>query len=53
VKKARRTPLKKLRTTLPDPITGAREKNNYFSEMCSGSEAGSYSRLEDFCVTQL
>ena len=23
-------------------------ENNYFSEMCSGSEAGSYSRLIDF-----
>jgi len=23
-------------------------KNNYFTEMCSGSEAGSYSRLTDF-----
>ena len=23
-------------------------ENNYFTEMCSGSEAGSYSRLIDF-----
>jgi len=28
-------------------------KNNYFTEMCSGSEAGSYARLIDFCITQL
>ena len=25
----------------------------YFTEMCSGSEAGSYLRLIDFCITQL
>jgi len=25
-----------------------RSKNNYSTEMCSGSEAGSYSRLRDF-----
>ena len=28
-------------------------KNNYFTEMCSGSEAGSYLRLMGFCITQL
>ena len=28
-------------------------KNNYFSNTCSGSEAGSYSRLVDFCITEL
>ena len=28
-------------------------KNNYFTEMCSDSEAGSYSRLIDFVITQL
>ena len=27
--------------------------NNYVTEMCSGSEAGSYLRLIDFCITQL
>ena len=27
-------------------------KNNYFTEMCSGSEAGSYLRLIEFCITQ-
>ena len=27
--------------------------NNYFTEMCSGSEAGSYVRLIDFYITQL
>ena len=26
---------------------------NYFTEMCSGSEKGSYLRLIDFCITQL
>ena len=26
-------------------------KNNYFAEMCSGSEGGSYLRLVDFCIT--
>ena len=30
-----------------------RFKNNYFSEMSSGSEEGLFSRLVDFCVTQL
>jgi len=28
-------------------------KNNYFTEMCSGSQAGSYLRLIDSCITQL
>ena len=28
-------------------------KNSYFTEMCSGSETGSYLRLIDFCITQL
>jgi len=28
-------------------------KNNYFTEMCSGFEAGSYLRTIDFCITQL
>ena len=28
-------------------------KNNYFTEMFSGSEEGSYSRLIDFCIHQL
>ena len=26
---------------------------NYFTEMCSGSEAGSYVRFIDLCITQL
>jgi len=30
----------------------SRFKNNYFTEKCSGSEAGSYLRLIDFCITQ-
>ena len=32
---------------------GLRFKNNYFTEMCSVSEAGSYLRLIDLCITQL
>jgi len=28
-------------------------KNNHFTEVCSGSEAGSYLRLVDSCITQL
>ena len=31
----------------------AQFKNNYFTEMCSGYEEGSYLRLKDFCITQL
>jgi hypothetical protein len=27
-----------------------RVANNYFTEMCSGSEAGSFLRLIDFCI---
>ena len=26
--------------------------SNYFTQMCRGSEAGSYLRLIDFCITQ-
>ena len=29
------------------------KENNYSTEMCSGSEAGSYLSLTDFCITQL
>ena len=29
------------------------QKDDYLTEMCSGSEEGSYSRPIDFCVTQL
>ena len=32
---------------------GSQFKNNYYTEMCSGSEEGSYLRLIDFCITQL
>jgi len=28
-------------------------ENNYSTQMCSGSEEGSYARLIDFCITQL
>ena len=31
----------------------AQFKHNYFAEMCSGSEEGSYLRLIDLCITQL
>jgi len=31
----------------------AQFKNNYFTQMCSGSKAGSYVRLIDSCITQL
>ena len=34
-------------------LEGQRHKNNHFTEMCSGSEAGSYFRLIDSCITQL
>ena len=37
-------------------VNPAREKQieeKYFQEFCSGSEAGSYLRLRDFCITQL
>jgi len=34
-------------------IYSSQFKNNYFTEMCSGSEAGSYLRLIDFGITQL
>jgi len=30
-----------------------RFKNNYFTEMCSSSEEGSYLRRIDICITQL
>ena len=30
-----------------------RFKNNYFAEMCSGSEEGSYLRLIDVCITRI
>ena len=32
---------------------GGPGENTYFTEMCSGSEAGSYLRLIDLCITQL
>ena len=33
---------------MPPPVGRAGDRNNYFTEMCSGSEAGSYLRLIDF-----
>ena len=32
----------------PRPLPARKFENNYFTEMCSGSEEGSYSRLIDF-----
>jgi len=40
----------------PKPCTdrfSSRFENNCFTSMCSGSEAGSYVRLIDVCITQL
>ena len=34
-------------------VKSSQFKNNYFTEMCSGSEAGSYLMLIDSCITQL
>ena len=31
----------------------SRSSADHFTEMCSGSEAGSYLRLIDLCITQL
>ena len=33
--------------------TGLTARNNNFTEVCSGSEAGSYLRLIDVCIAQL
>jgi len=35
------------------PVTSVMVFLPPFAEMCSGSEAGSYLRLIDFCITQL
>jgi len=35
------------------PVGDTSFENNYFTEMCSGSEAGSYLKLIYFCITQL
>ena len=34
-------------------LNSSQIENNYFTEMCSGSEEGSYLRLIDFYITQL
>ena len=34
-------------------VPGSQFKNNYFAEMCGGSEEGSYLRRIDFCITQV
>ena len=43
-------PRQPLAAPVPDHVSapGSQFKNNYFTEMCSGSEAGSYLRLIDF-----
>jgi len=33
--------------------TSSQLENNHFTEMCCGTEAGSYLRLTDSCITQL
>ena len=35
------------------PVTELVQNQIQFTEMCSGSEAGSYLRLLDSCITQL
>ena len=35
------------------PCFSSQLENNYLAEMCSGSEASSYLRLIDLCITQL
>ena len=37
----------------PHQVQGPPHKNNHFTDMCSVSEAGSYLRLIDSCITQL
>ena len=34
-------------------VESFQSENKYFTEMCSGSEAGSYLRFIDLCITQL
>jgi len=41
-------PRDNLRPSVDTPL-----KNNHFTERCSGSEAGSYLRRIDLCITQL
>jgi len=40
-------------TVHPHPRHSSQFKNNHFTEMCNGSEVGSYLRLIDSCTTQL
>ena len=40
-------------TTYTSHLGAALALKNYFTEVCSGSEAGSYSRSIDSCITQL
>ena len=41
------------RTRFPPGAVLEQFENNYFTEMCSSSEEGSYLRLIDFCITHL
>ena len=47
IKKPRRRSLR------PGLWNSSQFKNNHFTEMCSGTEAGSYVRRIDSCITQL
>ena len=38
---------------VPNNLTVSIDSGSALTEMCSGSEAGSYLRLKDFCITQL
>ena len=40
-------------TQVDTAVRHSSQFKNYFTEMCSGSEAGSYFRCIDFCITQL
>ena len=48
---APKPPTSNAASTTPNPKSQC--KINYSTEMCSDSEAGSHSRLIDFCITQL
>ena len=36
------------KSSVIETVVSSQSKNNYFTEVCSGSEAGSYVRLIDF-----
>jgi len=43
----------RVHTACPSAGSESQFKNNHFTEMCSGSEVGSYLRLIDSCITQV